>query len=158
MFLCDEVDAADPNVLLSINAAISNGILALPNRVEKPVAKMHKDFVYMAAGNTFGHGADRLYVGRNELDAATLDRFKAGTVPMDYDERLDALVCPDDEVRNYLLRIRKASSKAGLRRLVSTRFLKSCYKMVNAGLWDLERVKKALFADWTEDEKRKVGE
>jgi cobaltochelatase CobS len=158
VFLCDEVDAADPNVLLVINAALANGILALPNRVENPIAKKHEDFVFMSAGNTFGSGADRMYVGRNELDAATLDRFLVGTVPMDYDANLDAMVCPDSDLRGYLLNVRRLSNQAGLRRLVSTRFLKDAFDMVNAGLWDLNRVKKALFAAWTDDEKRKVGE
>jgi hypothetical protein len=48
----------------------------------------HKDFICIAAANTFGMGANRVYVGRNQLDAATLDRF----VPFDWpvDEELEA--------------------------------------------------------------------
>lgn len=157
VFLADEVDAADPNVLLVINAALANGILALPNRPEKPVAERHPDFVYIAAGNTFGHGADRMYVGRNELDEATLDRFKVGTVPMDYDKELDRILCPDDELRGYLHGVRDRVSRAGLRRLVSSRFMKDAHDMKAAGLWDMARVKVALFAGWSEDEKSQVG-
>ena len=76
VFLFDELDAADSNVLLVVNSALANGHMALPNRTENPVAKRHPDFVCIAAANTFGRGADRQYVGRNELDESTLDRFR----------------------------------------------------------------------------------
>ena len=84
VFLFDEIDAADPNVLLVINSALANGHLSVPSRHEKPTAARHPDFICIAAANTFGHGADRQYVGRNQLDESTLDRFRIGTVPMDY--------------------------------------------------------------------------
>ena len=95
VFLFDEIDAADANVLLVINSALANGHLSVPSRHENPVAMRHPDFVCIAAANTFGRGADRQYVGRSELDESTLDRFRIGTVPMDYDERLERQLCPN---------------------------------------------------------------
>src|SRR5262245_10368722 len=68
VFLFDEIDAADSNTLLVLNSALANGRMALPNRPEKPFADRHPDFVCFAAANTFGTGADRMYVGRNQLD------------------------------------------------------------------------------------------
>src|SRR5690348_6720439 len=88
VFLLDEIDAADSNTLLVINQATANGHIPVPNRVENPVATRHADFILIAAANTFGTGANRLYVGRNQLDESTLDRFRVGQVLMDYDERL----------------------------------------------------------------------
>lgn len=71
VFLMDEIDAGNANVLITINAALSNGLAAFPDAmIEK-----HPDFVFIASANTFGNGANRQYVGRNQLDAATLDRF-----------------------------------------------------------------------------------
>jgi hypothetical protein len=40
-------------------------------------------FVCIAAANTFGTGADRQYVGRNQLDESTLDRFRIGQIELD---------------------------------------------------------------------------
>lgn len=83
MLCLDEMDAANPAVLTVINSAIANGHCSFPDgRVTR-----HPDFVLVACANTFGRGADRLYVGRQQLDAATLDRFVV--VEWEYDERAE---------------------------------------------------------------------
>ena len=46
-----------------------------------------KDCAIIATANTYGLGADRVYVGRNQLDGATLDRFIV--IDVDYDEALE---------------------------------------------------------------------
>lgn len=50
---------------------MANNVCAFPDKM----VKKHKDFIVCASGNTYGTGADRKYVGRLEIDAATLDRF-----------------------------------------------------------------------------------
>lgn len=90
LFLIDEIDAADSSVLLCINNAIANGLLDLAGRHHNPRAKMNADFRVIAAANTFGRGADRMYVGRNALDESTLDRFRAGVVAVEYSRELEA--------------------------------------------------------------------
>ncbi|MBI4165216.1 MAG: AAA family ATPase [Acidobacteria bacterium] len=95
VFLLDEIDAADANVLLVINQALANGHLPVPNRTDNPQAKRHPDFVLIAAANTFGNGANRMYVGRNQLDESTLDRFRIGQVVMNYDQELEESLLRD---------------------------------------------------------------
>lgn len=71
IFLIDEFDAGNSNVLTSVNQALSNGHCPFPNgMVEK-----HKDFICIVAGNTYGLGGNGIYSGRNVIDGATLDRF-----------------------------------------------------------------------------------
>ena len=89
IFLIDEMDNADPNLLVFLNMALANDGFYLPQRPEKPFVKRSPDFVAVAAANTFGGGADVLYSSRNALDAATLDRFRIGTVAMDYDPNVE---------------------------------------------------------------------
>lgn len=84
VFLLDEVDAGSPAVLVTINALLANGHASFPDAV----VERHKDFVLIAAGNTYGQGADRQYVGRQQLDAATLDRF--AVLDWEYDSTLEA--------------------------------------------------------------------
>ena len=156
VFLLDELDAADPNVLLIVNAALANGHLALPNRPAKPTAKRHKDFVCVAAANTVGIGADRLYSGRNKLDAATLDRFQIGKVYLDYDPAVEEQLCPDAELRDRLQQYRKAVKAHGLERAVSTRFLRDAYLMKSQAGWTEVEIDAALFQGWREDEVTKV--
>jgi len=163
VFLLDEIDAADSNVLLFINAALANGQVAVSNRPKKPYAKRHADFVCTAAANTVGTGADRLYSGRNKLDAASLDRFHIGKVAMDYDERVETILCPDDELRALLLRYRKAVDAHRLERAISTRFMRDAHEMLypkdygrDHEPFTMEEVEEALFMGWREDEVNKV--
>ena len=91
VFLLDEVDAASPAVLVVINALLANGVASFPDAV----VEKHPDFVLIAGANTIGLGADRQYVGRQQIDAATLDRFVLLDWP--YDPRIEAAaagVCP----------------------------------------------------------------
>jgi cobaltochelatase CobS len=156
--LVDELDAADQNVLLALNPALDrSGLLPLPNRPGRP-AKRHKDFVCIATANTTGRGATRQYAGRNQLDEATLDRFRIGTVECDFDEAVERAVCPDDLLRGQLQKIRRGVEAAGLRRVVSTRFLEDAHLMVSQGGWTREEAVGVLFSGWSEDEKSKVLE
>jgi hypothetical protein len=115
VFLFDEVDASDADALTSFNAALANGLGDFPDGM----IKRHKDFIAIAAGNTFGRGADRQYVGRNQLDAATLDRFQ--TFEVDYDEMLELELSGDVEWARYVQKVRAAIEAEKVRHIVSPR-------------------------------------
>lgn len=87
LFLGDELDAGHAGVLTTLNMALANGHISTPRGLKEK----HKDFYFVAAVNTYGNGASREYVGRNQLDAATLDRFAAIDLPLD--EGLEAHIC-----------------------------------------------------------------
>jgi cobaltochelatase CobS len=114
-FLLDEVDASDADALVSFNAALENGFCAFPDKL----VPMHKDFFCIAAGNTFGRGADRQYVGRNQLDAATLDRF--AILEMDYDEDFELQLAGNAEWTRYVQKVRSAVEAEKIRHIVSPR-------------------------------------
>jgi cobaltochelatase CobS len=86
IFLFDEMDAADPNMLLLVNSALANG--KFQNPVTGEMIERHDDFVAIACTNTMGLGADRHFKGRSGLDAATVDRFRMGRVQVNLDENL----------------------------------------------------------------------
>lgn len=161
LFLFDEFDAADANTVLIINNAIANGTLSLPRRHTKPVAKKHKNFVLIAAANTWGTGADRRYVGRNQLDAATLDRFRIGITPMDYDRDVEKEIVQSilgrkqigEELLNQCWQWRDNIRAARLEREVSTRFIKDSADMI--ALDDtMDDIERQCFEGWTPDEIR----
>src|SRR5205823_13486986 len=137
VFLLDEIDAADANVLLVINQALANGHLPVPNRLTNPQAKRHPEFVLIAAANTFGNGANRMYVGRNQLDESTLDRFRIGQVVMNYDPELEKSILSDRDLLQRLWAIRRNACDCQLRRVVSTRFMAKAATMQAAG-WTSE--------------------
>lgn len=121
VFLFDEIDAADSNTLLIINSALANGHMSVPNRKDKPFAKRHKDFVCIAAANTWGFGSNE-YVGRNQMDAATLDRFAGSQLFVDYDTDLEKEISKEfPGVATVIWRIRENVKQNRIRRVVSTR-------------------------------------
>lgn len=87
VFLFDELDAADPNMLLSINEALSNGVLENPMTGESITRSA--DTVLMASANTYMMGADAMYQARNALDGSTTDRVRMGRLIVDYDRDVE---------------------------------------------------------------------
>lgn len=153
VFLLDEVDAADPNVLLSLNLALSNGHMVL-DRAKNPEVNRHKDFVCLAAANTWGSGADRQYVGRNQQDTAFSARFVQ--LAMDYDKAMEFALCPSHpEHVERMHRYREKARAHRLERTISTRFILRSYNWILRGK-DQDYVDSLLFAGWREDEIRKV--
>ncbi len=88
LLLLDEMDAGDSGTLTILNMLLANDSLTL---ADGETVTRHADFVVIAASNTFGQGADRQYVGRNQLDAATLDRF--AVLGWDYSEQVELAMC-----------------------------------------------------------------
>jgi len=157
VFLLDELDASDPNVLVFINQALANDCFMVPQRFEKPLFKKHKDFIAVAAANTFGHGADEMYHGRNSLDAATLDRFKIGTVAMDYSTIVEQAII-EAEVLEWGLEVRRLIASHSLQKIMSTRVMKDATTMFRGQDWSMQDIANSYFADWSAEEKMLANE
>jgi len=115
LFLFDEIDASYPQAVLAFNAALSNDYMDFPDkRVER-----HRNFYCIAAANTFGQGADRQYIGRNQLDAASLDRFVF--LDWNYDLNLERDLASNDDWCNYVQKIRRFIYAYKIRHVVSPR-------------------------------------
>lgn len=126
VFMLDEMDASIPEVLIILNAAIANRYFDFPAPIGKVDA--NPNFRVIAAGNTTGHGADTSYVGRNTLDAASLDRF--AMIEIDYDERIEMNVTENNsELVAFCRAFRKAAEKSGLCITVSYRAMSRMAKM-----------------------------
>ena len=96
VYLLDELDAADANVVLSLNT-IENGYLSFPTGI----VKLHPDFRLVATANP--QDQHQRYTGRSKLDKATLDRFDIVEIPRD-DLLEKTLVDGDTFQRMNLLR------------------------------------------------------
>lgn len=128
VYLFDEVDASLPSALLAFNAALANGHADFPDGA----IKRHENFKCIAAANTYGKGADRLYVGRNQLDAATLDRFCM--VNIDYDEKLEKAITGNDAWVDIVQKVRASVYALKLRHIVSPRASIHGARLLNAGI------------------------
>lgn len=155
VFLLDELDAADPNVLIAINAALANGHVSVPDK-DNPRRARHADFVCIAAANTWGYGADRVYVGRNELDGATLDRWSAAQFDLDYDTNLERSL-GDAKIVEWAHRVRGNVQKMALRRVVSTRWILEASRLLRANVDTFDGLRSRLLASWSADDVAKTG-
>lgn len=136
----DEIDACNPAGLLAINEVTENGHASFP---DKNSVRKHDDFVLGACANTYGRGADRQYVGRSQLDAATLDRF--AVITWDYDEEAERVWAGDTQPEwvAYVQAIRKIVFDNQIRMVVSPRASIKGTTLLDAGM-DRETVEDAL--------------
>ena len=135
LFMLDEIDASIPETLVILNAAIANRYFDFPHMGR---VKAHENFRIIAAGNTYGTGASYQYVGRNQLDGASLNRF--AIVEIDYDKKIESSISQDVELVTFIREFRKAVNKNGINHIVSYRELGRLDKMIRIGM----DVKKAL--------------
>jgi len=178
LFLLDEIDAADPNMLLVINSVLAGNSVHVAQNYKSPHMVRGKMFSVIAAANTFGTGADVVYAGRNQLDGATLDRFYV--IEMTFDEALEAeMMGMDVDVREpwraadtedeaavladvkelgyWIKGLREKIKAAALkRRTIGTRWFIKAKAARMAGI-PVADIKLDLLAGWGRDELTKVG-
>lgn len=151
-FLFDEIDAFDPNMLIVTNQATANGSFIVEARSAAPRIVRSDKTILMGAANTFGVGAGAMYVGRNQLDAATLDRWYV--VEMDYDTEYEASLA-SPEVLKWVWALRQKVQANRLRRVISTRMVQKLGLALKAGL-PIKEARKDLLSGYTKDELQKL--
>ena len=117
VMLLDELDNGHPGLLAELNQALALGVCAFADGM----VSAHDDFRLIATANTYGTGGDRQYLGRQALDAATLDRFVTIEVPVDeqLEERVAMGLAPKNkrQVRELLTEVRRLRGVAAEKRL-----------------------------------------
>lgn len=159
VFLFDEIDNGHPGIIAELNAALANGVCAFPDAM----VKRHVDCLIVAAANTYGTGPNRQFVGRNTLDAATLDRFVM--VEVGIDEELEReLVLAEipggeekaekwlDQVRRY----RRNVERHGLHVVISPRASIEGARLIGLGFSVDEVVGMRVLRGLTADVQQKI--
>lgn len=136
VFLLDEVDNGNPNVLNVLNSALANGFMEFPDGM----VKRHASFIGVAVGNTFGNGATMEYVGRNPLDKAFVDRFAVTEIGYDLDieqAMMESVGLPTAQGVSWIELVRKCRTNAlnhSLKMIISPRATLQGAKLLGAGL------------------------
>lgn len=113
--LFDECDGSSPNALLAINAATANGIAPFPDKM----VSRHSDHITFIAMNTWGLGASSDYVGRNKLDAASLDRYIY--LNWETDESLEMATAGNPDWVKRVQEMRRRVASKGIKVLITPR-------------------------------------
>jgi cobaltochelatase CobS len=155
VFNFDEIDNGHPSILAAINSALANGVCAFPDGM----VKRSPEFRCVATANTYGRGADRKYVGRQSLDAATLDRFTM--LHIDIDEALEQAICAGiadattvSKVLGFVRPVRARADSQAMAVVVSPRASIGMCRLIGQGGFTFDRavdmrVRRGLSdADW----------
>ena len=100
VFNFDELDNSDPNTLVYINQLLSNDSFTLSIRRGNIKVKKHRDFIAVGTANTWGTGATAMYSARQQMDTATMERFRLGQILIDYSPQIEARLA-SREVREW---------------------------------------------------------
>lgn len=151
----DEFDAMNSNTAVPLNSYLANGKLVTACG---PIDR-HGDNIFVGIANTYGHGPTRMYAGRNQLDAATLDRFFVITVG--YDTKLEKRLFPSID-HAFIASVRERIEKNGIRRLFGTRTLQRITALIAMGEGDdTQSAVKALISqdheNWSREDVSMAG-
>lgn len=159
LILFDEMDDADASLLVKLNTMLANRVIPTPSGM----VVQNKDTYIVGTANTYGTGGTSMYVGRNRLDAATLDRWKMATIHVDYDVELEDRIIGDslDEKSKTELctarnAIRDCISANKWRQICSTRFVIDCCSMMKSG-YKLNQCIDTYLLSWDENNRNVVN-
>lgn len=147
VILIDEITSLDPSIAQILNSALANDEI----ETTTGLVSRHRDCIIIATSNTFGFGCDRQYVANNQLDASTIDRFVGGILEVTYSSEYESKY--DKEVVEYANTLRRFVKETGIRKVVSTRLIKTGHKLKMACFTDW---KDLLLTNWSENEKNSL--
>lgn len=116
VFMADEIDSAPAEVLTGMNAALDG---ADGYQFPDGYVKRSSNFRCVAGANTFGTGPDAVYVGRTQLDGATLNRFIRWE--WEVDESLESTLSGNAEWAMHVSKVRKIVASLHLKHIVGPR-------------------------------------
>lgn len=154
-FLFDELDAFDPNCLMTANQALANGGFHVATRVASGLdtfVKRAAGSILGATANTNGGGADLLYTARAAMDAATRSRFYP--IMMDFDREYELQV-GGQEICDWIWALREKVARYEIREVVSTRMVIQLAEL--SPILGLDTVKTDLLSVWSESDRQKCG-
>jgi hypothetical protein len=159
ILLLDEMDAANPALLVAINdiLAIDAGrSFRFPDGVRLTRTDRH---VIVGAGNTNGLGATADYSGRNNLDRATLNRF--AFLDWDYDENLERVLAGDDETGiewcAFAQRARSICQKNALPLLITPRSIMKGAASLRSGIKRRDVMEAFIFQGCDDDTRKTLN-
>ena len=127
----DEFDALDPRVVMTLQSALHRASGDHKRKVHSPdidggFVEAVGDCPIVVTMNTWGNGATREYVGRNAMDAASMDRFDS-VLDTGYNKEVEKLVSSgfNENTAKWVVKkaneVRKKAEDKNLKIVFSTR-------------------------------------
>lgn len=152
VYALDEMDGLDANVLTAANGMFEAKRWTAPSG---ETIERHPDFLLFGTMNTHGTGASRLYTGRSQLDAASLDRWVI--LECDYDAELERSLCSVPAIAERFHAIRATVRKLGLRRWVTGRMIERAETAHVCHNVPVAQAVRAQLSGWSEADLKSCG-
>jgi MoxR-like ATPase len=155
VLILDEMDAGNAGVFTFLNSTLSNMFAGYPTGVEA----RHENFFVIACANTFGSGADMVYIGRNQLDGATLDRYAPLVWDYDHDFELKLALQHNPQCESWVKRVwhyRKNMMDNKIRHIISPRASIFGAKLLLQGFNESELEKMLIFKGLNKENADKI--
>ena len=145
IFFLDEIDNSESKALIELNKFVSNigyKPYLFPNG---EIVSPNPNFRLVAAGNTWGDGADISYSTRESLDASTLRRL--ARVECGYDTNLEKNMfdCNDQDMFDFCMLFRNALNERDGQDEFSTGDLVDINNYLKSGIFDDQEIMKLIF-------------
>lgn len=135
----DEVDNSESKALIELNKIIGGDgykPYIFPNG---EIVTPHPNFRMIAAGNTWGDGADSLHNTREKLDGATINRF--AIIPYDYDINLEKAILKDyPDMFQFAIAFRTVLVSINYDDIISTRDMADIKMYLSTGCYTIEEI------------------
>lgn len=145
LFFLDEIDNSESKALIELNKFVSNEgykPYLFPN---DELVTPHPNFRLVAAGNTWGDGADIAYSTRENLDASTLRRFPQIYCGFDEDLERAMFDCRDKDMFAFCMAFRSALTEREGTDEFSTGDLSDINSYLKSGLFSTEEIMQLKF-------------
>lgn len=148
----EEFDAWFPQPLVTFNSPMANNYITNPLTGEQ--IKRHPDATFIACTNTHGQGATMEFVGRNKLDAATLNRFQIKQ-HVDIDPVVERSMVGNQEHVYYLIQQMRSNAEAqGIKVMITPRDTSTIAVLLDGG-FDIDRaLSMTVFAGLSSNQQR----
>jgi len=147
IFMCDEINAAPPEVLFLLNSILDNREITLKQHLGENI-KAHENFIFIATMNPSS------YEGVQDLNKALKSRFQA-VLFFDFDENIEKNLGLNELVE-FARKVRLSYKVGELSTPISTRDL--IYYHNNRILFGEETAKEILLSKFEPDERKAVKE
>lgn len=132
----DEVDASNPAAMVVLNNTLSALVDSRFRLADGRVITKHRNCSWIATANTFGTGPTAEHIGRNSLDAATLDRWTL--LHVGYDTELERTIGSQylgaeryGKLAQLIRSLRENREKYAIKVVISTRGVVDICKMLD---------------------------
>ena len=158
VYVADECDNWLPSAWTALNPALGNGWCTFPDGM----GQRHKDCCIIACANTWGLGATADYVGRNRLDAATLDRLQP-KIYWGIDEKLEKAIAQAEAGADGIAwcdvvqKARQAAKTQGLKVLITPRATFTGIALMRQGFSRQEITAMTITASLSPEQAKAIG-